>query len=83
MAKKLYHDENHDEVTSRWLSILETYNYEITHCRGSKHTNADALSRLSTARTCRRVDCSDCSVHQVKAVRASTSKHRTARRLES
>ncbi|PIK55614.1 Retrovirus-related Pol polyprotein from transposon [Apostichopus japonicus] len=30
---------------ARWLEMLGTYNYEIQHRPGSKHGNADALSR--------------------------------------
>ena len=74
---------NHHEVTSRWLSILETYDYEITHCKGSKHINADALSRLPTTHTCRRMDCPDCSAHQVNVVRASSSKAGSAEPQDS
>ncbi|PIK55024.1 hypothetical protein BSL78_06756 [Apostichopus japonicus] len=39
---------------ARWLEMLGTYNYEIQHRPGSKHGNADALSR----RPC--VDCRYC-----------------------
>lgn len=31
--------------TARWLQQIETYNLEITHRAGKKHSNADALSR--------------------------------------
>ena len=31
---------------ARWLEILQEFSFEVQHRRGSKHTNADALSRL-------------------------------------
>ena len=31
---------------ARWLECLQEFDFEIIHCRGKKHTNADALSRL-------------------------------------
>ena len=30
---------------SRWLEILEEYDFQVQHCAGRLHTNADALSR--------------------------------------
>lgn len=42
----------------RWLEILEEYNFEIQHRPGSKHNNADGLSR----RPCRQ--CGQCKPAQ-------------------
>jgi len=48
-------------MAARWISVLDTYNYEIEHRRGSLHKNADALSRVSIGhRKCKRTDCPDC-----------------------
>lgn len=46
-------------ILARWLTILDTYDYEIQYRKGSHHANADALSRL-VHRRCKRSDCSDC-----------------------
>ena len=46
-------------VLARWLTTLETYNYEIQHRNGKDHANADSLSRR-TPRSCPREDCTDC-----------------------
>ncbi len=32
-------------IVERWLDMLATYNFEVEHRAGTKHTNADALSR--------------------------------------
>ena len=40
---------------ARWLDLLGEYNFHIEYCAGSKHQNADALSR----RSCR--SCAFCS----------------------
>jgi hypothetical protein len=40
---------------ARWLTLIECYDYTIVHRPGKKHTNADALSRRPTMRTCRRL----------------------------
>ena len=39
--------------TARWLQQIETYNLEVTHRSGKKHSNADALSRRP-CRSCER-----------------------------
>ena len=48
-------------MISRWTSILDTYDYELQHRRGSSHGNADGLSRIPPKRRCKRVDCPDCN----------------------
>ena len=46
---------------ARWLSTLGTYDYRITHRAGTKHGNADGLSRQR--RRCKRSDCPECGKH--------------------
>ncbi|CAC5375540.1 unnamed protein product [Mytilus coruscus] len=38
---------------ARWLQTLGTYNFKVTHRAGSKHTNADAMSR-NQYKSCKR-----------------------------
>ena len=47
-----------ENMLARWLSVLTTYDFEIVHWRGTKHGNADALSRKP--RRCKCSDCPDC-----------------------
>ncbi|KAK3090931.1 hypothetical protein FSP39_015821 [Pinctada imbricata] len=47
-------------MLARWISIIETYDIEIQHRRGSKHQNADSLSRIPHIK-CKRTDCPDCT----------------------
>jgi hypothetical protein len=52
-------------MIARWISVLDTYNYEIEHRRGSFHKNADALSRVPIGhRKYKRTDCSDYAFDQ-------------------
>ena len=44
---------------ARWIAMLETYDFEIRHRKGTLHTNADSLSRLRYSR-CKRSDCPSC-----------------------
>lgn len=46
-------------MLARWLSFLETYDFEIKHRKGSLHGNADGLSR-HPSRRCKMLDCSQC-----------------------
>lgn len=46
-------------MLARWLSFLETYDFEIKHMKGSLQGNADGLSRRPSRR-CKRLDCSQC-----------------------
>ena len=43
-------------MLARWISILDTYDYQIEHRPGSKHGNADGLSR-KTCHQCKRDEC--------------------------
>ena len=45
-------------IVARWISILDTYDFVIEHRPGSKHGNADGLSRIR--RKCNRDLCSTC-----------------------
>ena len=47
---------------ARWLEILGTYDFEVVHRPGTKHGNADALSRL----TCSRGECGFCDRIEAK-----------------
>lgn len=44
---------------ARWITILENYDFELKYRAGSKHKNADALSRVPD-RKCKRLDCPQC-----------------------
>ena len=44
---------------ARWLTVLDTYDYEIQFRQGAHHGNADAMSRLRP-KVCKRDDCPDC-----------------------
>ncbi|XP_021374150.1 uncharacterized protein LOC110463677 [Mizuhopecten yessoensis] len=46
-------------ILARWISILETFYFEITYRAGTQHINIDAMSR-QVVRKCKRVDCPDC-----------------------
>ena len=61
-------------MLARWLSVLDTFDYEMEHRKGSNHTNAYALSR-KPARKCRREDCPGCSesVNVVRGAGVGTS----------
>ena len=52
--------KNPEGMLARWLSILETYDMTIEHRKGSKHLNADALSRFNY-RKCKNDQCTMCS----------------------
>lgn len=51
---------------ARWLEVLGTYDFEIVHRPGLKHSNADSLSR----RPC--LDCSHCEKVELKYGVSST-----------
>jgi len=37
--------KNPEGYLARWLELLGTYDFNIQHCSGTRHGNADALSR--------------------------------------
>lgn len=43
-------------MLARWISNLETYDYELVHRKGTLHGNADSLSRMPYP-YCKRLDC--------------------------
>ena len=49
-------------MLARWLSVLDTFDYEIQFRKGSCHVNADTLSRIPAKRRgkCKFEECSDC-----------------------
>ena len=49
-------------MIARWLTHLDTFDFEIQHRRGILHGNADALSRAPVSqRRCKRIDCPQCT----------------------
>ena len=48
-------------VVARWISILDTYNFENQHRPGRHHGNADGLSRRPRRR-CEQEECLSCAV---------------------
>lgn len=57
--------KNPQGMLAGWLSILDTYDFEIQHRASIKHQNADALSRHPKLK-CPNGNCSDCSVPEPK-----------------
>jgi len=47
-------------MIARWLSILDTFDFDVEHRKGSLHCNADALSRKPPRRRCSCEECVDC-----------------------
>ena len=48
-----------DGMLSRWLTVIDTYDFKITHRKGSQMQHVDALSRI-TPRKCKNIRCVDC-----------------------
>ena len=44
--KSLMKTKDPEGQTARWLETLASFNFEIQHRPGKRHTNADALSRI-------------------------------------
>ena len=47
-----------ERMLTRWISVLNTYDFFIIHRKGMNHGNADGLSR----RSCTNAKCADCGV---------------------
>ncbi|CAC5389604.1 unnamed protein product [Mytilus coruscus] len=58
--KWLKNFQNPEGMIARWISIIDTYDMEIQHRKGSLHTNADGLSR-TPKRKYKRINCPDCT----------------------
>ena len=56
-------------MLARWISVLNTYDFEVVHRKGSNRGNADGLSR----RRCTNLNCSDCTACEVADVSSSTT----------
>lgn len=54
--------KNPEGMLARWISNLETYDYELVHRKGTLHGNADGLSRMPYP-YCKRLDSPDCKSH--------------------
>ena len=52
--------KNADGMLSRWLTVLDTYDFTILHKKGSQMQHVDALSRIPP-RKCKHANCVDCS----------------------
>lgn len=58
--KWLKNFKNPEGMIARWISIVDMYDFEIEHRRGTLHLNADGLSRIPVKRKCTREKCPDC-----------------------
>ncbi|CAC5414061.1 unnamed protein product [Mytilus coruscus] len=58
--KWLKNFKNPEGMIARWISIIDTYDMEIQHRKGSLHTDADGLSR-TPKRKCKRINCPECT----------------------
>ena len=56
-------------MLARWISELNTYDFEVVHRKGSNHGNADGLSR----RKCTNRSCCDYTVCEMADVSSSTT----------
>jgi transposase InsO family protein len=54
-------------MIARWLSVLNTYDFQLSYRKGSLHGNADGLSRRPP-RKCKRRDCPDCNNNSINLV---------------
>ena len=52
-------------LIARWISVIETFDYEIQYRPGRKHQNADSLSR-KPKRKCPNTACPDCCPTYIK-----------------
>ena len=54
------HEKDADAMLSRWLTVLDTYDFTILHKKSSQMKHADALSGVPP-RKCKHAMCVDCS----------------------
>lgn len=53
-------------MLARWLSIVDTFDLEIQHRPGTKHQNADSLSRIQVK--CKNLNCPCCDLENKESV---------------
>ena len=63
-----------ENMLARWLTVLTAYSFEIVHRKGTKHGNADALSRKP--RHCKCDSCPDCKSTELVCAAGRTGKGR-------
>jgi hypothetical protein len=51
-----------ERMIAQWISIVDMYDFEIEHRRGSLHQNADGLSRIPIKCKCSNYSCPDCNL---------------------
>jgi hypothetical protein len=57
--------ENADLDNGRWIMELQQYNFQVEYKAGSKHVNADALSRMPKQEQCYRIHQDDLTLYEV------------------
>ena len=62
-----------ENMLARWLTVLTAYSFEIVHRKGTKHGNADALSRKP--RRCKCDSCPDCKSTELVAPARDVRSH--------
>ena len=62
--KWLHNFREPEGQVARWLAILSEYNFQVIHCPGAQHKNADALSHSP---------CKQCDNAQEQAVAANVA----------
>ena len=63
-----------ENMLARWLTVLTAYSFEIVHRKGTKHGNADTLSRKP--RHCKCDSCPDCKSTELVCAAGRTGKGR-------
>lgn len=58
-------------MIARWIYVLDKYNFDIQHCKGSLHVNEDAMSR-KPRRRCNQENC-ECTNVRVHVIRSTNS----------
>ena len=59
-------------MLAQWLTVLTAYSFEIVHRKGTKHGNADMLSR--EPRRCKCDSCPDCKSTELVCAAGHTGK---------
>lgn len=58
-------------MMARWLSIIDSYDFEMQYRPGNKHLNADGLSRI-VPRRCKNESCIDCAEKDLECIDAES-----------